>query len=393
MKPKTEWESKIHTSLRFMLDTSRFFMDILLFSLNLVAVMLTRISSAAIWHTEDRCNKMGLMSANRPKNMTDRPVFGHRLDPLSEIFGSMRIQDAIYTRMEATAPWGFHYPGDTVPRIRFGLMVRGSAVLKFKNQRQAIPLSAGDVFIFILSNEPFTVVDHPRSRVVDYRELRKLEVDCVIHYGGGGALTTLVSGSFGMSAFEAPLIATILPRHLHLRLEQNRSHAFQSVLDLLAAETAQPGIASSRLISCLYESLFVYAIRAYASSSAAPPKSWLAAMSDKHLSKAIQAMHSGIDRSWSVESLAREARMSRSAFALKFKTVLGQTPLEYLTRWRMHKAGAMIRSDNTSFSEVASAIGYGSESSFSRVFRREMGLAPREYRRKSALLQSSIGGE
>ena len=114
-------------------------------------------------------------------------------------------------------------------------------------------------------------------------------------------------------------------------------------------------------------------------------------MSDKHLSKAIQAMHSGIDRSWSVESLAREARMSRSAFALKFKTVLGQTPLEYLTRWRMHKAGGMIRSNNTSFSEVASAIGYGSESSFSRVFRREMGVAPREYRRKSALLESSIG--
>jgi AraC-like DNA-binding protein len=334
---------------------------------------------------------MGLVSAIRPKNMTDRPVFDRRMDPLSEVFGSMRIQDAIYTRLEATAPWGFHYPGDTVPRIRFGLMVRGAALLKFKNQQQAISLSAGDVFIFILSDEGFTMVDHPRSPVADYRELRKLEVDCVIHYGGGGAPTTLVSGSFRMSAFEAPLISTILPRYLHLRLEQNRSHAFQSVLDLLAAETAQPGIASSRLISCLYESLFVFAVRAYTSSSAAPPKGWLAAMSDKHLSKAIQAMHSSLDRSWSVASLAREARMSRSAFALKFRTVLGQTPLEYLTRWRMYKAGAMIRSNNKSFAEVASAIGYGSESSFSRVFRREMGEAPREYRRKSALLQSSIG--
>jgi AraC-like DNA-binding protein len=313
------------------------------------------------------------------------------MDPLSEVFGSMRIQEAVYTRLEATAPWGFHYPGDTVPRIRFGLMVRGSGLLKFKNQRKAISLSAGDVFIFILSDEAFTLVDHPRSRVADYRELRKLEVDCVIHYGGGGAPTTLVSGSFRMSAFEAPLISTILPRYLHLRLDQNRSHAFQSVLDLLAAETAQPGIASSRLISCLYESLFVYAIRAYAGSSAAPPKGWLAAMSDKHLTKAIGAMHSGIDRSWSVASLAREARMSRSAFALKFRTVLSQTPLEYLTQWRMYRAGAMIRSNSTSFSEVASAVGYGSESSFSRVFKREMGVAPREYRRKCASLESSMG--
>jgi len=313
------------------------------------------------------------------------------MDPLSEVFGTMRIQEARYRRVEATAPWGFRYSGDKGPRIRFGLVIRGSALLRFKDQRRTISLSSGDLFIFILSDEPFTLLDHPRSAVIDYSELRKLEVDGVIHYGGGGPLTTLVSGSFGMSAFGAPLISTILPRYLHLRLEQNRSHAFQSVLDLLAAETAQPGIASSRLISCLYESLFVFAIRAYASSSAAPPKGWLAAMSDKHLSKAIQAMHSSLDRSWSVASLAREARMSRSAFALKFRTVLGQTPLEYLTRWRMYKAGAMIRSNNKSFAEVASAIGYGSESSFSRVFRREMGEAPREYRRKCALLQSSIG--
>src|SRR5260370_29139745 len=139
----------------------------------------------------------------------------------------MKIQEAIYTRLEATAPWGFHYTGDTVPRIRFGLMVRGSGLLKFKNERQAIPLSAGDVFIFILSDEAFTLVDHPRSAVADYRELRKLEVDCVIHYGGGGAPTTLVSRSFRMSAFEAPLISTILPRYLSLRLYPNLTSAFQ----------------------------------------------------------------------------------------------------------------------------------------------------------------------
>jgi AraC-like DNA-binding protein len=321
--------------------------------------------------------------------MTDRPSIKLTTDPLSEVFGSLGIQEAIYKRLEATAPWGVRYSGDTGPRIRFMLVVRGSVLLRFKNQRRTISLSGGDLFIFILNDEPFTLVDHPRSAVVDASKLRKLEVDGVIHYGGGGPLTTLVSGSFGISAFGAPLISSILPRFLHLRLEQNRSHTFQSVLDLLAAETAQPGIASSRLINCFYESLFVYAIRAYASSPAAPPKGWLAAISDKQLRKAIEAMHTGIDKNWSVKSLAREARMSRSAFALKFKTVLDQTPLEYLTQWRMYKAGAMIRSKNTSLFEVASAIGYGSESSFSRVFKREMGDAPREYRRKWVFLQSS----
>ena len=331
------------------------------------------------------------MDVASPNNRTNRPILERRMDQLSDVFGSMRIQEATYKRLEATAPWGVRYSGDIGPRVRFGLVVRGSALLTFKNPRQTFPLSAGDVLIFILNDEPFTLVDNPRSTVVDRGELEKLAVDGVIHYGGGGSLTTFAGGSFAMNTFGATPISTILPRFLHLRLEQNRSNAFQSVLDLLAAETAQPDIASSRLISCLYESLLLYAIRAYASSSAAPQKGWLAAMSDKHLSKAIQAMRSGLEKNWSVESLAREARMSRSAFALKFRTVLGQTPLEYLTRWRMHKAGAMIRSDNTSFSEVASAVGYGSESSFRRVFRREMGVAPREYRRKCALLQSSMG--
>ncbi|SRR6266404_5725295 len=339
---------------------------------------------------------MGHVAGVSPKNVTNRPIRElhtdlARMDPLADLFGSMNIQEAVYKRLEATAPWGIHYAGDPGPRIRFGIVVRGSALLRFKNSRRTFFLSAGDLFIFILCDEPFTLMDHPRSPVVASTEVLKLELENgVIHCGGGGPLTTLVAGSFGMSMFEVPLISAILPRFLHLRLEENRSSAFQSVLDLLASETVEPGMASSRLIACLYESLFVYAIRAYASSPAAPPKGWLAAMADKHLSKAIEAMHSSLDKNWSVESLARQARMSRSAFALKFRTVLGQSPLEYLTQWRMYKAGAMIRSKNASFTEAALAVGYGSESAFSRVFRREMGLAPREYRRKCALLQSTV---
>lgn len=333
---------------------------------------------------------MGRVSAIHPQNVTDRPENQQRMDPLSEVFGSLKIQDAIVRRVEATAPWGVRYSGDVGLRIRFGLLVRGSAFLRFKSERETISLSSGDLCIFILNDAPFTLVDHPRSRVVDFGELRKLKRDGVIHYGGGGPLTTLVSGSFGVSKFGAPLISTILPRFLHLRLEENRSRTFQSVLDILAEETARPGMASTSLIRCLYELLFAYAIRAYASSSAAPPKGWLAAMSDKHLSKAIEAMHLEIDRGWSVASLAREARMSRSAFALKFKTVLGQTPLEYLTQWRMYRAGAMIRANRTSLTDVSAAIGYGSESSFSRVFKRELGVAPREYRRRSLVVQSPV---
>lgn len=328
------------------------------------------------------------MSFISPKILTEHPIFENHMDPLSDLFGSMSIQEVTYKRLEVTAPWGFHVPGRKGPRIRFASLVRGSALLRFKNQH-TISLSPGDVYIFIFNDEPYTLVDDLRSTVVDYSEVEKLAVDGVIEYGGTGSLTTFVGGSFTMNTFGIPPIFTILPRFLHLRFDQNRSKAFQSLLDLLAAETAQPGLGSSSLISRLYEALFLYAVRAYASCHAAPRKGWLAAISDKHLSKVIHAMSRGLGKDWSVESLAREARMSRSAFALRFRTVLGETPLEYLTQWRMYRAAAMIRSNNTSLSEVASAVGYGSESSFSRVFRREMGLAPREYQRRHAVLKSS----
>jgi hypothetical protein len=81
----------------------------------------------------------------------------------------MSVQDARCTRLEATAPWGFRFSGGMGPRVRFVLVVRGSALLKFKNQQQAISLSGGDVFIFILNDDPFTLADHPRSAVIDCR--------------------------------------------------------------------------------------------------------------------------------------------------------------------------------------------------------------------------------
>src|ERR1700730_9542041 len=104
---------------------------------------------------------MGRVRDMRPENVTGRPVLPQAMDPLSEVFGSLRIQDAVHRRVEATAPWGVCYSGDVGLRIRFGLLVRGSAFLKFKSERQPISLSSGDLCIFILNDEPLTLVDHP----------------------------------------------------------------------------------------------------------------------------------------------------------------------------------------------------------------------------------------
>jgi AraC-like DNA-binding protein len=323
------------------------------------------------------------VTAKRPKKMTDRPQVAGFTNPLSEVLGSIRIEKAECTRLEATSPWGFRSSGLKGKRVLFVFVVAGSAFLKFEGQPQAAAFSGGDLLV-MFDDQPFSMADHSCSRIVDSSEVRKLRVNGLARYGGGGPVTILMFAKFSMNTLEALPIRSILPRPLYVSLSQDRSHLFQSVLDLLVAETAQPEMASSFMISRLYESLLVYAIRAYASSAAAPQAGWLAAISDNHLSRAIQAMYSGIRKNWSVESLAREARMSRSAFASRFKRVLGQTPLAYLTRWRLHKAGAMIRSSNTSLVEVATAVGYESEGSLSRAFKRELGVSPNGYRRMHA---------
>jgi len=302
------------------------------------------------------------------------------MDPLSEVFSSLRIDKATYTRLEATAPWGFRSHDGESAGVSFVLVLRGTGFLKMKNQSAAIPLAGGDVFI-MLADEPYSLADNPESKIIDCSEVEKFRVNNVIEIGGGGTPTTFLSGSFALDELDAKPVLSALPPLLHMRLDHNRSHAFQSVLDLLAAETAEPRIASEALISRLCEILFIYSIRAYAGSGIAPHGGWLAAISDKHLGEAVNAMHSSCGEDWSLASLAQKSGMSRSAFAARFKLVTGQAPLEYLTGWRMYKAAVLIRKNETALSEIARAVGYESESAFNRVFKKSMGVTPGKFRR------------
>lgn len=140
-------------------------------------------------------------------------------------------------------------------------------------------------------------------------------------------------------------------------------------------------IGSDAVIGRLFELLFVHAIRAHASQTPTATRSWLAAISDRNLGPVIRSMHASLDEGWTVESLARLAGMSRSAFAARFKNVVGEAPLEYLTRWRIHKAIQMLRSGQHSLSAISANIGYESEASLNRVFKRAVGMTPGAFRR------------
>ncbi|WP_332854953.1 AraC family transcriptional regulator [Duganella sp. S19_KUP01_CR8] len=301
------------------------------------------------------------------------------MDPLTDILAGLRIRSANFTRMDASAPWGVTSPG--APGLNFVLLVRGSAILTTPGGPQPIALRSGDVF-FKLDDTPYRLYDHEDSTLIDCADVEKLRVGNHIQIGGGGALSTFVSGWFELDALQARPLLRVLPSLLHLKLDQHRSLAFQSVLEMLALETESPGMGSEAVLSRLFELLFVHSIRAYSLQPGGPTHGWLGAIADRHLARALQAMHGNPAEDWTVESLARMAGMSRSGFAARFKTIVGQAPLEYLTQWRMYCATRLLQRGDVALSEVSRQVGYESVAAFNRVFRRETAMTPGAFRKR-----------
>ena len=299
------------------------------------------------------------------------------MDPLSAIFSSMSVQQALVDRLEVTAPWGFR--STFGPEIRFILVLRGSALLQTTSRSEPLSLRSGD--LFILFGGDFSLADDATSRRSDCEQLEFLRSGSVIRFGGGGVPTTLVAGRFVVDQEEARPILKALPGSLHLQLDQKRTHSFQSVMELISLETEQPGLASKEMINRLCEMLFIHAVRAYTQDLTQNQTGWLAGISDSQLGQIIQLLHAELHKGWTVDSMAASAGMSRSAFASRFKLIVGQSPLEYLTQWRIHRASVLMRKTDSNIARIAKGVGYASESAFTKVFKKVMQTTPSEFRR------------
>jgi len=141
----------------------------------------------------------------------------------------------------------------------------------------------------------------------------------------------------------------------------------------------QPG--AQDVLARLSELLFVEAVREYIEQLPPAETSWLAALRDPPLARALSAMHGRLAHSWTAGQLADEALLSRSAFADRFARTLGVPPMTYLTRWRMLVAAQKLRESRTPIGRIAAEVGYESESTFTRAFAREMGVTPGAHRR------------
>ncbi len=301
------------------------------------------------------------------------------VDALGQLFGSLRVENALCTRFEAGAPWGHRVTHRG--QIKFVLVVGGSCWLRTRALPEPTLLEADDLFL-VLDGAPYSLSAAADARCVDCAELEALRDGYTIRYGGDGARTTLVSVAFQVDAAEAEGLLRALPPFVHLRVDGGRSHALQTLMDLLRLEVSTPAPGSLPVVRRLAEALFISAVRAYLQNVDAAQGGLLAALADAQLARPLNEMHGRPADPWTIETLARSAGMSRSSFASKFRATVGETPLDYLTRLRMDRARALIR-DGVAIAEVANQVGYDSAISFTRAFGRVTGTTPGGYRRSA----------
>ncbi len=301
------------------------------------------------------------------------------MDPLTDFLPAMRVERAVYTCVEATAPWGldliaYHH-------TKFGIVVRGHCWINVEGDPTPVALGAGDCYLLPRGNA-FTLRDSPASATQKFEDVLKNIEGRVLRHGGGGEATTILGGRFIFAGQRPPPVLDILPALVHFKVSPAEMEALQATLRLLAAETTGPSLGSPLIVDRLADIFFVQTLRAYIGSGTNRRTGWLGAVTDSQIGNALRALHEKTEHAWTLESLAAAVGMSRSAFALRFKTLVGEAPMEYLTRCRIHKASRLLRESDLSIGQVAQRSGYDSEASFNKAFKRQLGLPPGKFRNK-----------
>jgi AraC-like DNA-binding protein len=314
------------------------------------------------------------------------------MDPISDIFKTMDIRAVVHSRLEATAPWGLMRSANESEKTdsrgnkvspselaHFGMVSRGNCWLSLEGVADPLPLTSGDCFL-LAPGSAYTLRDNPRTRARSFCEVARPDGN-VIHYGGGGTPTTIISGFLSFDKVSLKPLSQLLPPLVLIKADQARTLALHTTLQLLASEMAEQAPGAEMVATRLAEVLFIQTIRAHiAARPDTCSQPWLRAIFDPKIGVALRSIHENVNRPWTVESLAEAAGMSRSAFASRFKEVLGQTPLDYVTEWRMQKAMPLLQKRDKKLVEVAQSVGYESDAAFNKAFKRVVGLSPGEYR-------------
>ena len=298
--------------------------------------------------------------------MSDRP----ERDALSEILSRLRLKAEIYARPDYCGSWAVDTSGHR--KAAFHLIERGSGWLHSDEEASPRPLVAGD-FVLFPHDAPHRISDS--AEVPSASTINRPPPEIL-----SGPVTSLLCGFFEFQSKIAWPLLDGLPEIVVLDLrDSSRQQGTNAVLQLIIGELERDEPGCNAAVNELAYVLFIHVLRSQMGHGLS--QGLLQALADPNIGQALNCIHSDFGGNWSVDRLAAEVAMSRSAFARRFNDLVGMTPIRYLTEWRMQEARDLLENTNTSIAEIAERSGYQSEVAFRKAFKNVVGHTPGSVRR------------
>ncbi|MEO0478936.1 MAG: AraC family transcriptional regulator [Planctomycetota bacterium] len=305
-------------------------------------------------------------------------------DPLGETLHLLKLEGHIYGQAELTAPWGVDLPPieDTLMFhiVRSGrclLEVGDESVVLERGSMALVPHGRGHVIRSAEGVSTTPLFDIPVENISERYEL--------MHLGGGGDYTGMLCGVARFDHVAAERLITQLPPLLVVRTwDIDEGSWLNSLLACMAQESKQLKPGGETIITRLADILVIYMIRTWLDQQTVEQeRGWLAGLRDPQVGAAMAAIQRDPSKPWTLASLADEVFMSRSAFAARFTEIVGEPAMRYLTQWRMQIARRRLREEGMTLAVLSEELGYASEASFCRAFKREFGTSPGAARKQA----------
>lgn len=316
------------------------------------------------------------------------------MDALSEVLKVVQLSGAIFFNAKLTAPWCVASPADTTLAPMLGLgserlvlyhyMVEGSCLVTLPGA-QPQSLSAGDIVVFP-HGDAHTMASATNVRPEALNPQAVLRDPAkMLQFGGGGEMTRFVCGYMACDPRLFQPVLEALPRLVTVRLgSMDKARWLEATLHHAVEEAASPRPGAEGVLAKLSEVMVVETLRQFVAQLSPEHTGWLSGLRDRAVGRTLALMHQQPARAWTVDALAREVAVSRSVLAERFTHFVGQSPMQYLGRWRMALATNYLKRSSLSLARIAEQVGYETDAAFSRAFRREFGQPPATWRRMHA---------
>lgn len=305
------------------------------------------------------------------------------IDPLSDIFETIRLRATLYFRTDYSPPWALTVPMQP-QAARFHLVAQGSCHIQLASGRMLL-LGPGDLAL-IPRGQSHVLADAPgRSPAPLEQVIAESGYDgrgsFVLGRGNPAAATRMVCGHLGFThGADHPLLRA-LPEVLVMKgTDRARHPLLDGTLSLVVARVFSDNLGAAAAITRLSEVFFIEAIRASLDREPALARVF-EALTDPQIGRAIELIHRDPGRDWQVSSLAAAVGLSRSRFAARFRDLMGDGPIAYLAEWRLQRALMLLDQPRVGVQQIAGAVGFQSAAAFSRAFAQKFGMPPSDYRR------------